>query len=227
MFHKAFSIPNDPPPTFPILSDLHLEVNHQYSSYDFPICATHLILAGDVGLFLVLGNHEFYGESFTEGIERARNLERESCFHGRLLLLHQRPYDIPRSNITVLGCTLWSDVPPQAQEIVQAKIRDFRKVRGWTVDDHNVARDYEGSRLVTGGDPAKTQTQQREVLVVTHHAPSLQGTSIWVFGHTHYTTEFMEGGVRVVSNQRGYVLPGSESRTIKDGFDARKAIRMS
>jgi len=26
-----------------------------------------------------------------------------------------------------------------------------------------------------------------------------------MFGHTHYTTEFKKGGVKVVANQRGYV----------------------
>lgn len=54
----------------------------------------------------------------------------------------------------------------------------------------------------------------------------------WIFGHTHYTTELKKGGVKVVSNQRGYVLPGAatgldlkkmENRT---GFNVRKVIRI-
>lgn len=32
---------------------------------------------------------------------------------------------------------------------------------------------------------------------------------VWVFGRTHYSTEFRENGMRVMSNQRGYVLPWS------------------
>ncbi len=68
---------------FQYVSDLHLEVGQQYSSYQIPPCAPYLILAGDISrivpdyddlsIFLaiqcqnfekvlyVLGNHEFYG----------------------------------------------------------------------------------------------------------------------------------------------------------------------
>jgi hypothetical protein len=64
------------------LSDLHLEVGQQYATFTFPATAPFLLLAGDIGrlidydayrsflelqvarykkVFLVLGNHEFYG----------------------------------------------------------------------------------------------------------------------------------------------------------------------
>ncbi|KAK7605630.1 hypothetical protein BKA81DRAFT_226280 [Phyllosticta paracitricarpa] len=73
-------------PKFQIVSDLHLEVGQQYSSFDIPASAPHLILAGDYDaylgflrrqteqfetVFLVLGNHEFYGITFGESIELA------------------------------------------------------------------------------------------------------------------------------------------------------------
>lgn len=89
---------------------------------------------------------------------------------------------------------------------------------------------------------------------MTHHAPSLQSTSspqhannpwnaafgtailskisdvsgvkAWVFGHTHYSTEFREKGVRVLANQRGYVLPWSNERGLKGGFDVGKIIHV-
>jgi hypothetical protein len=50
------------------------------------------------------------------------------------------------------------------------------------------------------------------------------GVKIWVFGHTHYTTDFKEGGIRVVSNQQGYVLPWSKSVDTKNKFDVRQVI---
>ncbi|PYH94600.1 hypothetical protein BO71DRAFT_353037 [Aspergillus ellipticus CBS 707.79] len=282
MFHKLWSRVNRASSPFQVLSDLHLEVNRQYASYDFPVCAKQLILAGDIGrladyddyrdflqkqtdrfelVFLVLGNHEFYNDTFTEGVERARQLEQESCFNGRLILLHQRRYDIPESNVTVLGCTLWSDVPSEAQDIVRSKIQDFRKIEGWTVNDHNASHESDLAWLLKEiqstqreNGCAKTQPHERSVLVVTHHAPSLQRTSspqhaespwkfafateilsqvsretnikVWVFGHTHYTTEFTEGNIKVVSNQRGYVLPWSDPKVAKDEFDARKVIHV-
>ena len=95
---------------FQILSDLHLEVNQQYSTFDIPAAAPYLVLAGDAGrlvdydayldflkrqtdqfrsVFLVLRNHEFYGTSFANGLERAKRLEDEPCLNGKLALLHR------------------------------------------------------------------------------------------------------------------------------------------
>ncbi|KAI9793289.1 MAG: hypothetical protein M1833_000788 [Piccolia ochrophora] len=119
-------------------------------------------------------------------------------------------------------------------------------------------------------------TCKRRIIVITHHAPSTRDTSrpkdvknprssafgtdligeqngsclddvqLWVFGHTHYCTEFSRGRVRLVSNQRGYVLPRKEddkekarrsfksnvlrrwsnSEKSQDTFDSGKVIRV-
>lgn len=262
---------------FQVLSDLHLEINQQYSSYEIPVCANTLILAGDVGrltdydgyleflqkqterfetVFLVLGNHEFYKESFTTALEKAKQLEREPSLNGRLILLHQRRYDIPDSHVTILGCTLWSKVPIEAKDIVKSKIQDFRQIQDWTIDDHNAAHDADHAWLLREiqsickeNQKLRKQDQPRSILVVTHHAPSLRKTSssrhennpwscafgtdllshtavgvkVWVFGHTHYTTEFVYRGTNVVSNQRGYVLWVDSGKT-RNGFDVGKVI---
>lgn len=118
-----------PSTQFQILSDLHLEVSKQYSSFEIPVCAKYLVLAGDIGcladyneflaflhkqttnfelVFLVFGNHEFYNNTYNSALGQARQLEQEDSLNGRLILLHQRRYDIPNSHITVLGCTPWS-----------------------------------------------------------------------------------------------------------------------
>jgi hypothetical protein len=34
---------------------------------------------------------------------------------------------------------------------------------------------------------------------------------LWVFGHTHFTTEFRKDGIKVLSNQRGYVFPNGDN----------------
>ena len=132
--------------SFQVLSDLHLEINRQYLSYEIPDCAEHLILAGDIGrfrdyddyrsflqkqtaqfklVFLIPGNHEFYNGTFAAGLERARQLEREPCFNGRLIVLHQKRFDVPDSCVTILGCTLWSRVPNELTNVVRSKIKDF------------------------------------------------------------------------------------------------------
>lgn len=98
--------------------------------------------------------------------------------------------------------------------------------------------------------------QQRKIIVITHHAPTLRetgqpqhvenpwtsafatylldaadwsGVALWVYGHTHFTSQFSKGGVKVVSNQSGYVLAGrvQEGRNRKDKtcfFDVGKVV---
>lgn len=270
MMHRTiWSFFKRPSVSFQTLSDLHLEVNQQYSSFEVPVSSKYLILAGDMGrlqdykeylaflqkqtndfeiVFLVLGNHEFYNGSFESGLKKAVQLEQEPSLNGRLVLLHQRRFDIPDSCVTILGCTLWSGIPGESKDIVQSKIQDFKKIEDWTTDKHNAAHESdltwlrnELQALRQENENVLKRTDTRSIVVVTHHAPSLQHTSsprdaqnpwsaafgtdllserwdgvkVWVFGHTHYTTEFKERGIRIISNQRGYVLPWS---TGTEGF---------
>ncbi|KAB8238230.1 calcineurin-like phosphoesterase [Aspergillus alliaceus] len=281
MLQKVRSFLSRASMSFQVLSDLHLEINLQYPLYDIPVCAEHLILAGDIGrladyddyrnflqkqtdrfklVFLILGNHEFYNGTFAAGLEKARQLEQEPSLKGRLIVLHQKRYDVPGSCVTILGCTLWSKVPHESRDIVQSKVKDFQKIEGWSVDDHNANHDSDLAWLLKEirsihqeNGKAEKRSKKKSILVVTHHAPLLQRTSspqhaqnpwsvafgtdilsqtpdgvkVWVFGHTHYTTDFKEGEIRVVSNQRGYVLPWNNSRNTQDRFDVKKVIRVS
>lgn len=280
-FQRLRSFFSDKPSLpFQVLSDLHLEVDQQYTSFEFPVCASYLILAGDIGrltdydaylsflqkqierfevVFLVLGNHEFYKESFESGLEKARKLEQEPCLNGRLILLHQRRYDIPGSDVTILGCSLWSRIPQESSDNIRYKVQDFHQIIDWTIDNHNAAHGADSEWLLREleliqdeNERAGGQGQKRSVLVVTHHAPltkstssprnekspltpafatnillrisKLDGVKAWVFGHTHYSTEFKCRSVRVVSNQRGYVLNGVRLGDKTNRFDATKVI---
>lgn len=249
---------------FQVLSDLHLEVGQQYKQYTFPAAAPYLILAGDIGrladyedylaflkkqvarferVFLVLGNHEFYGSSHEASLDRALKLETEPCLQSKLILLHQKRFDIPRTNVTVLGCSLWSHIPDDAKLMVRMKINDFNKIQDWTPESHNEqhAADLRWLRDAVKERSAEKSSRGSQVIVVTHHAPCVQGTSeprldfspwasafstdlldkpgegwpgvtTWVYGHTHYSTRFKKAGIKIVSNQRGYVVPDVERK---------------
>jgi Calcineurin-like phosphoesterase len=146
---------------FQYVSDLHLEVGQQYSSYQIPPCAPYLILAGDIGrivpdydglsaflaiqcqnfekVLYVLGNHEFYGSTRAQSLAAAEKLRQDPRLLERLVIMNQTRLDINDSGetLTVLGCTLHSHITPQHADIVKAKIQDFRKIQSWTVDEHN------------------------------------------------------------------------------------------
>lgn len=258
-----------------VLSDLHLEAGQQYSSYEFPVAAPWLILAGDVGrlvdyeeylgflsrqtgryerVFLVLGNHEFFGLDYQTGIEKARELVQETRLGGKVVLLQRNQWDSPEPDpsITILGCTFWSHIPAHAREVVRNKISDSKKIGGWSVDKHNAQHGEDLGWLTKRLQDLAATAPERRVLVVTHHAPAWRGTSdprnednpwssafatgildgdgdagrwrqvgSWVFGHTHYPTDFVVGGVRLVANQRGYVLPGSSAHEMEMAGERR------
>ena len=266
-----------------VLSDLHLEVGQQYLTFTFPPTAPFLLLAGDIGrlvdyegylkfleahvgrykkVLLVLGNHEFYGLDYDTGLETARRLVSEPTLVDKVFLLHRARWDDPDSDLTVLGCTLWSAIPPDAYDIVAHKVKDYKNIDGWSVDKHNELHASEAAwlreQVAQVSLPRGENT--RRLLVATHHAPSVEGTSkpehtgnpwtcafatdlagregwenvrVWVFGHTHYSTDWMCNGTRLVANQRGYVLPRSTAEGPKSAggaadkahsFDATFAI---
>lgn len=205
------STPSFPCLAFQILSDLHLEVGHRYSTFHFPATAPSLILAGDVGrlkdyegylefisrqtrrfkrVFLILGNHEFHGLNLSAGLSAAQKLEQERCLRGKLCLLQQTRVDVGGGAVTILGCTLWSQIPDHAGELVASTVDDFTSIANWTVDSHNSSHlsdlEWLKAELATvraeidgtvwssvGQDPSASR---RQVLVVTHHPPLTQGT---------------------------------------------------
>ncbi|KAI1073494.1 putative calcineurin-like phosphoesterase [Whalleya microplaca] len=257
---RRFHLPSGP--RVQIISDLHLEVGQQYSSYIFPVSAPFLLLAGDIGrlidydsylefleaqtsrykkVFLVLGNHEFYGLDYKSGLEAALRLSEESSLKNTLVLLNRARWDDPDSNLTILGCTLWSAITENAHSVVESKVNDFKKIHGWTAKKHNEVYIEESTWLRNQVAHVALQNNhaERRILVATHHAPCLEGTSrpehssnpwtsafatdlvgqggwigvkTWVFGHTHYSTNLTRNGIRIVANQRGYVLPTNTSK---------------
>jgi hypothetical protein len=124
------------------VSDLHLESQETYASFEILKVAPYLVLAGDLGclenyekyldfltiqcrrfwrVFLVLGNHEFYGISRQEGLDAAESLRLESCLGGRLTILCRNQFRLNR-RVTILGCTLHSHIPSESELWVRMKV---------------------------------------------------------------------------------------------------------
>lgn len=260
---------------FQVMSDIHLEVGSQYSTFKIPSCAPNLILAGDIGrlsdydlfadflesqcanfqqVFLVLGNHEFYGISRANGLKLAAQLEDEPRFNKRLRILNRTRIELAE-NITLLGCTLQSHITPGSQQIIQSKIQDFRRIVDWTITDHNNEHETDVKWLKANIEQIRANTPHctHRIIIITHHAPvrkgssrpeheqnpwtdafatellgdsenqetnPLQAVNYWVFGHTHFSTEFCRGRVRIISNQRGYVL--GQNRCEKETEDSKE-----
>lgn len=193
---------------FQIHSDLHIE--RCADSEDLPFLerlAPNLCLLGDIGnanskryerfilecaarferVFVVAGNHEYYGNSIEFGnwkikhvCDKADNVYFLNGSGGRAPQRRNGSCSgsVVIDNIRVVGTTLWSHVPPEHFFTVTNYINDYRRIKKFTVSEnnrlHNTAVEYIASEI----QEAKNAGQQ--IVILTHHAP------IWASSAPHY-----------------------------------------
>lgn len=204
-----------PPKTsFQVLSDLHLDHDSQYLTFHIPVSAPFLILAGNIGrlidydsylsflirrcnlhekVFLVLGNLEFHGLGWMDGLQLAHKMEKEPATKGRLEVLYETASAVPGTNVVLLGATLWSKIPEQDVGAVMKKMAEFDEEKGiqggWNVAKHNaehkrdlkwlkqeVAKETKAA-VGPDGKPApgpQTGSEAKQIVVVTSFAPDLR-----------------------------------------------------
>ncbi|KAK1659116.1 Ser/Thr protein phosphatase [Colletotrichum godetiae] len=257
--------------SFQILSDLHLEHNN-YSNYRIVPAAPYLALIGDIGcvkdpsyvgflrnlldqfriVFCIPGNHEPYGSSWDNAWETLENFE--DVFRnerkknpqspvGEFVFMYQREYQFPDSNITVLGCTLFSNVPSSKMTPVSNGLNDFREIDGWTVEEHCQLRKEDLTWLNDRVNSVPTDADRR-IIIFTHHSPTedtravkpchaqsdvksgfqtdLRGEAcwksprvkLWAFGHTHYNCDFVDD----TTGKRVYTNQKGYSQDHSPGF---------
>ncbi|KAI6855705.1 hypothetical protein KC323_g8223 [Hortaea werneckii] len=237
------------PVSIQFLSDIHLD-RLLYQPVPIPPAAPILLLIGDIGRFddyvqyrdflihhsahfekliLIAGNHEFYSSSRTEGLAAAERLVQEPQMSGKLLFLNRGRFDIPETNITILGCTLHSHIASDYTKLTH----DFARIKDWRVADHNQEHEKDLTWLKTSIAECSKEQPQRKIVVATHYAPAFEKTThpanennaisqcfsshtlaalkdwegaqhvkYWLFGHTHWNTRFKSGDTIVMSNCR-------------------------
>ena len=150
---------------------------------------------------------------FANEIKRQRDSDKSL---GEFVLLDQTRVDLD-ATITVLGCTLWSHISSTASEEVALRLNDFTRIRQWTVETYNAAHIADANWLDEQCAKIRTEEPDRRIIILTHHAPAMSGTSAprhenqptaintafatdmstrscwgpplkaWAFGHTHYS----------------------------------------
>ena len=230
-----------------ILSDLHLEAPKSYDIFEIIPMAPCLALIGDIGcvkdpeylsflerqlskfkiVFLLLGNHEPYYSSWATTRQKLRQFEKEISVKnldgnlGLFVLMDQTRYDMS-PNITVLGCTLFSNVLPSQTESVSFGLNDFYHIEDWTVEEHNQAY-IADLRWLNAQVKSIAETEpDRKIIILTHHSPTTspeaidpahsqsrissgfstdlsselcwtsRNVKVWAFGHTHFNCDFIE-----------------------------------
>ncbi|NQZ09382.1 MAG: metallophosphoesterase [Algicola sp.] len=236
-----------------LLSDLHVEFGeYRYQSTDADV----VILAGDIHVgekgidwagqikdkpvIYVLGNHEYYRNTYPKLIDKLKEKAAGSNIH---VLENDR---VTVDGVNFFGCTLWTDFalfgdPRIAGYHCQQMMNDCKRIKRMptyskmrSVDIALIHR----QSLNWLGD-ALSQHQGEKNVVVSHHGPSIESIpekrrkeltsagyvsdlcgfiegykpNVWVHGHLHTNSDYQVGDCRVLSNPRGYTDGGNP------GFD--------
>ena len=229
------------------ISDLHLE----RAPFTAPaVDADVVVLGGDIApgtagvewasrwlgerpALYVAGNHEFYGESFSElaGDLRARA-------DGSGVQVLENDVSVI-DGVRFLGCSLWSDFELAGAErrehsmaICERMVNDYRQIRASSAGEPLRAQDTLARHLESRAWLAERLSEPHDgpTVVITHHSPIIRerpdnpllaaiggafasdlselmgadAVDLWIFGHIHRTVDVNVKGTRVISNQRGY-----------------------
>ncbi|KAI0890252.1 Metallo-dependent phosphatase-like protein [Annulohypoxylon maeteangense] len=226
-----------------ILSDLHLETPKAYDIFSIAPKAPYLALLGDIGnvalhkdeclaflsrqlknfraVLFVPGNHEAYHSNWPETLDVLRAFERDvrnDNSIGDFVLLDRVCYQIPDTNVVILGCSLFSYIPAESRMAVSFGLNDFYTIEDWDVDLHNEAHERDLAWLDT--QVAELEQSDVRIMIFTHWSPSKDDRTVdpkhatssitsafstdlsekkcwtsskvvlWASGHTHYNCDF-------------------------------------
>jgi predicted MPP superfamily phosphohydrolase len=177
-------------------------------------------------VFLISGNHEYYCPS--KSIREIDDIITQLCDQwSNVHYLNNKTYYIPDNDVTIIGTTLWSYIPPSYEKEVTNAINDYKSIKDFTPEVCNNLYKNNTDFII---DELNKLSPSTRAIILTHHAPLKKGVSFpfyelhntncafssdlsclikppiiaWCFGHTHWQTEIRYNGVRVCSNPVGY-----------------------
>lgn len=244
-----------------LASDLHLEFL-SFSGFSRERLITPaenadvLVLAGDISngaraielfadwpvpVLYVLGNHEFYGQDFSQLRERIR----DAVVGTSIRILDNDSVDF--GGMRFLGATLWTDYrlsknlsQEEAMAVAEKAIADHSSIRhgrSWFSAADALSEHEQSARWL---ERESAREYDGRTVVVTHHAPHpgsvhpkyagnpvngafvsdlaelVPQAHLWLHGHVHDSFDYSVGGCRVVANPLGYPRNGRAAATPKD-----------
>lgn len=187
------------------VSDIHLDIR---SSFNLETLGDILILAGDIGqpgkanykeflqelgayqhVFLISGNHEYYSSGKRKH-EIDYDLYKLCKALPNVTYLHMAHAELWPGGPLILGTTLWSRI--QNKAAAQAVMSDYVRIRTGpagqkkqkiTPDQTNEWHRQELAWLAGKLAQVRTETPEKPIIVVTHHAPLLAATEAYATLH--------------------------------------------
>jgi predicted phosphohydrolase len=169
-------------------------------------------------VFIIAGNHEYYGNDFHETNIKIKEYEK---LYYNVFFLNNKVYEL--ENVRILGSTLWSQINKTASNL----LNDFRAIR---YNDRRFRQEdmihlhNESIEFIT----SEINKNEKPLLILTHYAPHPKMNGIyqgnvaetgfstdlsrmfvapiigWLSGHTHQNIQMEINGIPLKSNCYGY-----------------------
>ena len=213
-------------------------------------------------VFYITGNHEYYTEPFYYWKWRSpRTVEKTHTEIEEIVKLYPTIYYLhagapvqflPDDNVVIIGTTLWSHIPDHLLDYAHTSINDYKMIpiqRGdviQCVTPLYTREWYAKERAVLADEIAKWSARGTDIVVLTHHMPSLSLVApqyksslinccfasecddlmlprvrAWIYGHTHAAKETVIGTTLCAVNAVGY--PKEQI----DGFSINRTLEFS
>ena len=253
--------------TIQYMSDLHLEFtrNKEYlEDIQKEVTGEVLVLAGDImylgdtrshnsrflrwasknyrQVLMIPGNHEYYQYSDITG----NGDSWEKPIMSNVGFYYNKVVHIDDTDFILT--TLWSRISEIDEKAIWNGLNDFRQI----LYDGNILRpkecNQEHENCLRFIREAVGRSTAKHIVVVTHHAPSLQTVApehqtsalrtafatdldafiessridYWVYGHSHTNIDCHVGSTKILCNQMGYVAMGEH----RHGFDYNKCFEI-
>lgn len=201
-------------------------------------------------IIMVSGNHEGYTKvrkptsehtlQYTH--EKIRSFFRQTSKKLHYLQNNTLKIKVGKKKYHIIGTTLWSYIPPEAQPILQKSLSDYKNI--YVQDNKDIRRllpsdvtamfkhnySYIRNQIIRAKEEGAT------TIVLTHHCPFIKPTYgkdlldygyytnckaildrhvvLWGYGHTHIKDNHVVNGTRFYSMPKGY--PGQHTEYVKD-----------
>ncbi len=170
-----------------------------FSTFRIEVLASNLILGGDIGypfhknyfdfltritpyytnIFLIAGNHEYYQSKFEKlqnfdpqtWMETVNKRIHEICTQfPNVHFLDNDTFDMPDTNLTILGGTFWSDIKEEEEKYVVNCISDYRCIPSFSPSKSRALHQTACQALQSALD----NRPDRKFVVISHHLPSYE-----------------------------------------------------
>lgn len=181
-------------------------------------------------VLFVPGNHEAYGttwpralsvlEEFEQAVQKTRSGSNTDGLN-QFVILNRGIFEVPTEDqhrTIVLGCSLFSHIPPQSEMVVELGLQDFFQTSTWSARAHNEA--HAGDLAWLNHQVITRANTNVKIIILTHWSPTtdlraldpkhaesritagfatdLSGelcfrspnVVVWGFGHTHFNCDF-------------------------------------